>query len=187
MKRQWNVSNETIRKSEIYRIIVNLGFPAIYTTNFDHCLETAFHAFGKPYKTIVCEKDFMSMPPDTTPIIKFHGDYEIPESMVLTESSYFERLEFESPLDIKLRADMLEKQFLFLGYSLSDINIRWLQFKRQKLWEQVAQESRPLSYMFLAPPNQIQEKIFENRGIHTFIGEHLDRTKSLRYFLKSLQ
>ena len=64
-----------------------------------------------------------------TQIIKFHGDFDDDSSLVLTESSFFIALDFESPLDIKLRSDSLEKSLLFIGYSLSDINIRYMLYK----------------------------------------------------------
>ena len=40
------------------------------------------------------------------------------KTIVLDESSYFERLEFETPLDIKLRSDVLGKS----------VPVYWLQF-----------------------------------------------------------
>lgn len=39
-----------------------------------------------------------------------------------------------SPLDIKLRADALGKSILFIGYSLTDINIRYLLYKLHIQW-----------------------------------------------------
>ncbi len=47
-------------------------------------------------------------------------------SIVLGESSYFRRLDLESPLDIKLRADLPGRTVMFIGYSLADVNIRYL-------------------------------------------------------------
>ncbi|MDA7108033.1 hypothetical protein PJ022_24255 [Escherichia coli] len=35
--------------------------------------------------------------------------------MVLDETSNFQRLEFETPLDIKFRSDVLGKSVLFIG------------------------------------------------------------------------
>ena len=50
-----------------------------------------------------------------TRILKLHGDLDNENSLVLTETSYFERLPFESPVDIKLRSDTLGKSILFIG------------------------------------------------------------------------
>ena len=121
-------------------------------------------------------------------IIKFHGDTISDSSIVLAESDYFERLAFESPLDIKLRADMLSKSILFLGYSLSDINIRLLIYKLDQLWKKSNNNSnRPQSYIFLPTPNPIQELVLSERGVIPIVGESIDKKESMERFLDSLK
>lgn len=46
-------------------------------------------------------------------IVKFHGDFDDDASLVLTESDYFERLDFDTPLDSKFQADVLGRSILF--------------------------------------------------------------------------
>lgn len=186
MDQNWNIPENRIKESKIYETIVKLDFPLIYTTNYDHCLEKAFDAWNKKFQKIIDVDDLVSLDNETTQIVKFHGDTISDDSIVLTESSYFERLNFESPLDIKLRSDMLGKTILFVGYSLSDINIRLLIYKLDQLWKKSNTSKRPKSYVFLPTPNPIQQKIFENRGIVTIIGEGLDKTESTEKFLTSL-
>ncbi len=186
MECNWNISKDDIKDSVIYETIAKLHFPLIYTTNYDHCLETALNYWEKPYKKIVDVADLVNLDSTTTQIIKFHGDTISDESIVLTESSYFKRLDFESPLDIKLRSDMLGKSILFIGYSLSDINIRLLIYKLDQLWKNSNISKRPASYIFLPTPNPIQEAILQSRGIHTITGDDLDKTKSIEKFLTSL-
>ena len=124
---------------------------------------------------------------DAVQIIKLHGDLTLPSSMVFTETSYFERLSFESPLDVKLRADALGKSLLFIGYSLTDINIRYLMFRLQRQWETEPELNiRPKSYIFLTRPNQVQSDVLESRGVKTIVAESLDATESLANFLIKL-
>lgn len=186
MDENWKISKQKVRESTIYETIANLGFPLIYTTNYDHCLEIAFEVFNKKYKRIIDVDDLVKIDNNITQIVKFHGDTVSDESIVLTESSYFQRLGFESPLDIKLRSDMLGKTVLFVGYSLSDINIRLLIYKLDQLWKKSNISQRPKSYVFLPTPNPIQQRIFESRGIITIVGEKLDKKESTEDFLKSL-
>lgn len=186
MDENWKISKANIKKSSIYETIVKLEFPLIYTTNYDHCLEKAFETFNREYKRIVDVDDLVNIEPNVTQIIKFHGDTISDDSIVLTESSYFQRLSFESPLDIKLRSDMLGKTILFVGYSLSDINIRLLIYKLDQLWKNSNASRRPKSYLFLPTPNPIQQKIFESRGIITIVGEKLNKKESTEEFLQSL-
>ena len=83
---------------------------------------------------------------------------------------------------------MLGKSILFIGYSLSDINVRILLYKLDKLWKasNVREEKRPSSYIFLPTPNPIQENILGKRGIKTIIGTNIDKNKSIEEFLSSL-
>ena len=57
-------------------------------------------------------------------------------------------------LDIKLRSDMLGKTILYIGYSLEDINMRFLLYKLSKIWEKY-KDIRPASYIFLTKPNEV--------------------------------
>src|SRR5690606_27048665 len=89
---------QAVAESAIYRSIVELEFPVIYTTNYDRYLEWALEAHGKKFVKIINVADLVSAPSDAVQVVKFHGDFDDDESIVLTESSYFERLDFESPL-----------------------------------------------------------------------------------------
>ncbi len=180
----WNVDETEIRASEIYQIIARLNFPIIYTTNFDRCLEKSYHAFGKAFTKVSKVEDICECDNNKAQIIKFHGDFDDDESIVLTESSYFDRMDFESPLDIKLRSDILGKSLLFIGYSLSDINMRYMIYKLNRMWEN--KRLRPISYIFMTAPNPVQERVLLSRSITPVIGTEVNPTESLRKFLKEL-
>ena len=83
---------------------------------------------------------------------------------------------------------MLSKSILFLGYSLSDINIRLLIYKLDQLWKKSNNNSnRPQSYIFLPTPNPIQEKVLRARGVIPIVGESIDKKESIERFLDSLK
>lgn len=187
MKTNLALNEDQIRSSPIHQEIVRLGCSIVYTTNYEHALEIAFKSEGSPLHKIADIDGLAAMPANAVQIVKFHGDMDDEKSIVLAERDYFERLNFETPLDIKLRADMLGKSILFLGYSLSDINIRLLSYKLDKLWKDSHDANkRPKSYIFMTQPNPIQEEIFRARGITPIVGEGTDRTASLRQFLYAL-
>lgn len=182
-----NDRRKNVEESEVYRMIVRLPFPIIYTTNYDRYLEWAFEAQGRRFTKITNVGDLVHAPGDAVQIIKFHGDFDDDASVVLTETSYFDRLAFESPLDIRLRSDVLGKTILFIGYSLSDINIRYLLYRLHKLWERSAHSKvRPSSYILLARPNPAQEAVLKSRGIDPIVPESDDPGEGLRVFLESL-
>lgn len=183
---KWHDSTIKIETSAIHKLIVQLGFPIIYTTNYDKWLERAFDYYNKKYTKIVNVKDFIEVKDGVTQIVKFHGDFSDDDSIVLTESSYFERLEFSSPLDIKLRSDMLGNTLLFIGYSLEDVNMRFLIYKLNKIWSEY-KEYRPKSFIFLTKPNEIEETVLKERGIISLVSDNDDSGKGLLDFLSSLQ
>jgi hypothetical protein len=177
-----------ITTSKVHKKIVEIGFPVIYTTNYDRWLEKSHDAFGRPYDKIVDIFDFTRTHPDRTQIIKYHGDFDNDKSIVLTETSYFKRLSLDTPLDMKLRADSLGKSLLFIGYSLSDIDIRFLLFKLQRMWEgSLAQDDQPKSYILLTDDNPVQRKILASRNIVTILGEGTDPGQALVNFMANLR
>lgn len=184
---EWHKQDTTILDTtSIYRDIVELSFPMIYTTNYDSWLEKAHEHFGKPYVKIVGVKDFVHISDGITQIVKFHGDFSDDKSIVLTESSYFERLDFSSPLDIKLRSDMLGMTILYIGYSLEDVNMRFLLYKLSKIWDD-HKDIRPASYIFLTKPNEIEQTILQNRGVIPIVSDSDNPGKGLATFIGELR
>jgi NAD-dependent SIR2 family protein deacetylase len=95
---QWHNHKVDIGASVAHKLIVELGFTRIYTTNFDRWIENAFMHWQMPYHKIINVNDIAGSAVGCTDIVKFHGDFAQDESLVLTESSYFDRLEFEKPV-----------------------------------------------------------------------------------------
>lgn len=176
-----------ISRSEIHNLIVDLNFPVIYTTNYDRWLERAFTVRQRPFHKIASVADLTESSGSRTEIIKFHGDFEDDDSLVLTETSYFRRMSFESPLDIRLRSDCLARPMLFIGYSLHDINTRFLLFRLQELWQNSPYTNqRPISYVTLIDEDEAQESVLEARGVKAIRLNGPDPTTALTGFLRQL-
>jgi hypothetical protein len=185
MDREWHNVNIDISASKIHQLIAEANFPIIYTTNYDRWIESTFDHYEKSYTKIYSVSDIKKIKDDHTQIIKFHGDFDDDKSIILDETSYFERLEFETPLDIKLRSDVLGKSVLFIGYSLQDINLRFLFHKLAKLWKTNHNtEGQPRSYIFSPRPNPVQEAILDQWGISMISSEIESPGKALEEFLE---
>jgi hypothetical protein len=189
MVRDWAVSDAKLAASDVYRRIVQLGFPLIYTTNYDDLLERAFELHGVPFNKVTSAKDIASCEPNVATIVKFHGDLE-EGSLVLTETDYFRRLGFDEPLDIQLMAHALGRGILFLGYSASDVNLRLLLFRLRQIWsDRGAGKSRPRSYIVMTRPDRIQQRILDSWGVIPLVtrrGEPEDEAGALVSFLERL-
>jgi hypothetical protein len=188
MDRNWKVADEAVRGSRMHELIVSLGFPIIYTTNYDRNIEAAFAAHGRDYVKVANARDIAKTRDGVTQIVKFHGDFDDDDSLVLTETDYFNRLAFDSPLDIKFRSDALGKTVLFVGYSMTDMNIRLLLHNLWRTWQMSGYANdRPNSFVFMARPDPVQKAILGEWGITVLSGESDDPEQALTGFLEELK
>lgn len=171
MDSNWQVSPDRVRASRLHQLIVSLDFPIIYTTNYDRNLETAFEIHGRDFVKIAHAKDLTRIREGVTQVIKYHGDFDDDTSLVLTETDYFNRLAFDSPLDVKFRADALGRAILFIGYSMSDMNIRLLLHRLWETWSASGfEKDRPGSFVFMTSANPVQETVLDRWGITVLSG-----------------
>lgn len=188
MDRNWRVSREKVEESRLHRLIVSLDFPIIYTTNYDRNLEVAFEIYQRNFVKVANARDVARASEDVTQIIKYHGDFDDDASLVLAETDYFDRLSFDSPLDVKFRADALGRTVLFVGYSMSDMNIRLLLHRLWQTWNRSGYEKdRPRSFVFMPHPNPVQEAVLARWGITVLCEEADTPEEALCGFLTRLK
>ena len=188
MDRLFDPPDESIRSSRAHGALAEMKLPLLYTTNYDRIIERAFELKNKPCYTVTNIDDMVAAPADATQIIKFHGAFSDDSSLVLTESSYFDRLEFESAMDIKLRADMLGKSLLFAGYSLTDINIRYMLYKLHKLRKSVKRDTRhtPSAYLITFGSGEIQKTLLARWNVDIIELDPINKKESVDQFLEAL-
>ena len=187
MDRKWSVSEERVRDSPIHRHIVELEFPIVYTTNYDSNLEVAYRLHGREFVKIVNGRDLARAAGGLPQIIKFHGDFEDDQSLVIAETDYFDRLAFESPLDIKFRSDTLGRTILFVGYSMSDLNIRLLLHRLWRMWRHSGRErDRPPSFVFVTNRDPVRDAVLEQWGISVIASEEPAPEQAIASFLAAL-
>lgn len=187
MDRTWCVSEPKVARSRLHARIVELDFPILYTTNYDNNLEAAYRHHGRDFIKIVNARDLSRAGEGQPQIVKFHGDFEDDRSLVLAETDYLDRLQFDSPLDLKFRADTLGRTLLFIGYSMSDMNIRVLLHRLWRTWGQSGRaQDRPPSFVFLSKRDPVRDAVLEQWGITVLSNGEEDPEKSLTAFLERL-
>lgn len=149
--------------------LVNLGAPHVYTTNFDDLIEKTYRELGLPVDVISVPRDMALSHADRTEIVKYHGDLRHEQTLVLTESQYYTRLEFESPMDLKFRSDLLGRSVLFMGYSFRDINIRVIWFRLMQMMKDVPLKDRPPSYIVRLRANPVLDALYGAVGLRTLV------------------
>ena len=185
LDRLFNRDDIDVTRSAAHMALPALRAPAIYTTNWDNLIERAFRHKDIAYNKIVTVRDLLDAKPNLTNVVKFHGDFSDDLSLVFTESDYFSRLAFESPLDILLRADLLRNVLLFVGYSFSDLNIRYMWYRLMKALEDQPDE-RTLAYIVLARPNPILSCLSKSRRTSVIELDSPDPGAELDTFFKQL-
>lgn len=174
-----------IKNSEIYNLIAELNVPVIYTTNYDENLEKLYKIKKIPFSLISTTADIRNVQDSTTRIVKFHGALNQKETIVLSERQYFDRMDFDSLLDIQLQYDWARYNVLYLGYSLSDINIKLMLYRSEK--KRTGLDGKELeSFIFTATPNEIQAKVFKLNNIIAVHNDIVDKQESTKKFLEDL-
>lgn len=161
-----NPPDANLLRSPIHSELVKLeNCPIFYTTNYDDFLERAFNLHSKTNTVIATEKQ-MGGKRETCEIIKFHGDWNHPDKIVLTESDYENRLSFDTAMDHRLKSDLLGHVLLFLGYSFRDPNVSYL---FRLFIDRFKNESGSLkgkrAYIAVPDPSAFEIDLFKKREI----------------------
>jgi hypothetical protein len=187
LDKAWNPTDDDVKASRPHQALATLMPARIYTTNYDDIIERAFKLHNAPYHAIASIDDIASAASGVTQIVKYHGTFSDDSSLVLTESSYFDRLDFESALDIRLRSDSLGSCILFLGYSLQDINIRYMLYQLHKLRHRDVKGSDfPSAVLVTSAIGEVQEKLLESWNVRSVELQGYDMAENVATFLESL-
>lgn len=106
---------------------------------------------------------------DRTVILKIHGAVDradaSQDSYVITEDNYIEYLaqkDISNLLPATLMAAMSESHFLFLGYSLSDWNLRVI---LHRIWGELPFEDQFTSWAIQSGPSRLEERLWRRRNV----------------------
>lgn len=169
---------------KIHELIVKLPFKIIITTNYDDLLEKQFEQAGKSicciyYKEEDWSHSFSAWDDQTTLLVKLHGCVrrnDLP--LIITARDYAEFLAESSLAKEILKYLVKNRTFLFVGYSLSDMDIRAAIFF--KFWER----TRPYNYSIQDEPiDSWKFSFWRDQGINIFQEDAVDFFEELlKYF-----
>lgn len=194
--------------SEPHTLLPYVDAESVYTTNWDGWIEAGYLAQGVPHRLVRTPGDLSGAPvtPTVRPasarfddaklaslrvnqrtdLYKFHGDLGIPDSLVFKESDYFDRMRFEDPLDIRLRADILDKSVLFIGYSYRDMDVRLIWHRLHRALEAVPRPNRLSSFFVTYGDFPLQRELFDKHKIEVVAIDPLDKRSSLTKLLEQI-
>jgi SIR2-like domain len=123
-------------------------------------------------------------------VLKIHGaiDRDDPErdSYVITEDHYIEYLaqtDISNILPASLMAAMNESHFLFLGYSLTDWNLRVI---LHRIWGQQPFEDKFTSWAIQKNPSRLEERLWRRRNVEILDVDLQAYVDTLGTFLREL-
>lgn len=169
LNKEFTRATVDFKPSPLHQEIIRMDVDVLYTTNYDDLLERAYKAAGRSVVPVITYSDLATRAPaGAVQVVKYHGDFAVPETLVLTEWQYFERMTLDTAMDVRLRADALSRSLLFIGYSLSDMNVRYLLFRLNK--ERAANSSshgrrkdERRSYIVSSSIGEVQKEVLLSR------------------------
>lgn len=136
--------NENAVANEIHEKILSLNPASIITTNFDNLIEATCNSKYENYVTVASDDEVSSIQGRHF-ILKIHGDFDH-KNIVFTEDSYLD-YERNFPLISRILTSILATNtVVFIGYSLSDFNIRLLVNLLKPLYQKIEKDKRSLKY-----------------------------------------
>lgn len=117
----------TKHPTTIHEFLAKLPIHTYWTTNYDKLIETALIEAKKVPDIKYTLKQLSVTRPDRDVVVyKMHGDVDHPSEAVISKDDY-ESYPFRmAPFVSALRGDLIEKTFLFLGFSFNDPNIDYI-------------------------------------------------------------
>jgi hypothetical protein len=130
-----------------------------------------------PLNTVSTEDCEMNLSDGFPYLLKIHGDLDKPDSIVITDEDYIHFVmrmgdkEPYNPVAHNVRYHLKERSILFIGYSLSDYNLRLL-FKT--LRHQLGEADLPSSFAVDNEPDVLIREVWDNQRRHIrFIEKNL--------------
>jgi WD40 repeat protein len=107
--------------------LARLGIHTWVTSNYDSLLEQTLHQAEMRFIKVVCDHDLSATSSETMTLIKLHGDREQPNTIVITQQDYETYFRHFPRVKQKLTSLLVDKTFLFIGYSINDPDFNQIQ------------------------------------------------------------
>jgi hypothetical protein len=127
----------TKRPTRNHGLLARLPIHTFWTTNYDKLIEKALEEAKKvPDVKYTLKQLSVTRPDRDVAVFKMHGDVDNPADAIISKDDYeaypVKMIAFESAL----RGDLVEKTFLFLGFSFTDPNIDYILSRVRVQYEQ---------------------------------------------------
>jgi len=155
--------------TEFHRNLALLPVKTIVTTNYDLFMEHALDEAGVPYQRLCAPTDLMHISSDRTSVLKLHGSLDVDDQLsplIITTCDFYKySVSGRSVSNDLLRAWLISKTCLFIGFALRDPDFLQLFFYTQSLLDQMhVKEDRMFAVQL--HPHPLDVKTWSDLGIH---------------------
>lgn len=129
--------SQTREPTENHRVLASLPIETYWTTNYDKLIESALiNAKKVPDVKYTVLQLATTKPARDVVIYKMHGDVDHPADAIISKEDYEAYHHTHSPFVSALRGDLIQKTFVFLGFSFSDPNLDYILSRVSGLYRQ---------------------------------------------------
>ena len=172
-----------MKPNNIHKRIMRMNPYHLLTTNYDDLLEQTANTFGINYSLINADAKVAGASTQRY-IVKIHGDFEY-DNFVLKESDYLNHETNFKLVDTVMKTIMATNMIIFIGYQLSDYNIKLI-----LNWVQQVQGNSFIKPVFVhVDPERLDDnsiEYYEKRGLRIISacdlcpdGTYYDRYKAV--------
>lgn len=149
---EWSVKNfidKNTKPLKIHELLSKFPPITIFTTNYDRNIETKLKEEGREreYEAIVSQDDFQKWDKAKTMIVKLHGSIERAVPLIITDDDYVKFLMEPNLLKDAFKHILSTEMMIFIGYSLSDYNIKLLLEEVNKTIKREKESARCRGYL----------------------------------------
>jgi len=156
------LKHRKVKYNEIHEAIFKLSPEHILTTNYDDLLEQVIKKQSLPFSIVSKDKEFpYSL--NTHLLVKIHGDLNDTD-IVLKEDDYLDYSQNHPLIESFIKSVFASKVVLFVGYSVSDINLKMIMQEVRNILGQDFQHAYLLSVDDHLHP--AQKNYLQNKGIN---------------------
>lgn len=116
-----------VKNSENHKIIARLPISTIWTTNYDSLIEDSFKSAKRIADVKLRDEDIATHKKGREVIVyKMHGDIAMPDKVIICKDDYERYAKYHKIFQNALEGDLVNKTFLFLGFSFTDPNLEYM-------------------------------------------------------------
>lgn len=129
--------SQTHEPTENHRVLASLPIETYWTTNYDKLIETTLVGAKKVPDVKYTVLQLANTKPGRDVVVyKMHGDVDHPTDAIISKEDYEAYHHTHAPFVSALRGELIQKTFVFLGFSFSDPNLDYILSRVSGLYRQ---------------------------------------------------